>query len=129
VHYQHLNFIQKHSKNFISNWFCRNSYTFKFQSKLILRWFMHIQISYQIDFGFKTYNKPINKFHIPNWGRWIWMLKFKLERMKMNLNVEILAWEIEDKSECWTKLGRLNNEFEDEVEAWGLGIERIWRWI
>jgi hypothetical protein len=56
------------------------------------------------------------------------MLKFKLERMKMNLNVEILAWEIEDKSECWTKL-RLNNEFEDEVEAWGLGIERIWRWI
>jgi hypothetical protein len=29
------------------------------------------------------------------------MLKFKLERMKMNLNVEIQAWEIEDKSEGW----------------------------
>jgi hypothetical protein len=47
----------------------------------------------------------------------------------MNLNVEIQAWEIEDESEDWTKLERLNNEFEDELEAWGLGIERIWRWI
>jgi hypothetical protein len=108
------------SKNtFISNRFCGNSYTFKFQINLILRRFIHIQISYQIDFGFRTYNKPINKFHIPNWGRWFWMLKFKLERMKMNLNVEIQAWEIEDKSEGWTKLGRLNNEIEDELEAWG----------
>jgi hypothetical protein len=69
VHCQHLNFIQKHSKNFISNRFCGNSHTFKFQIKLILRRFLHIQISYQIDFGFKTYNKPVNKFHIPNWGR------------------------------------------------------------